>query len=100
MDSGKFLAYVKSDTLKAQKERKYLLTELKTKERRGCIFFDKVSRVVAAVQRSEGKYDYLIEWKFNAQDNLVPTTSIVKGSHFVFATPLLYRRFVEKQYIE
>jgi hypothetical protein len=82
------------------KERRYLMKEIKSKERRGCIFFDKVNRVIAAIQRSHGKYDYLIEWKYNEEDKLTPTSSIVKGSHFVFANPLLYRRHVESQYLE
>jgi len=39
------------------------MKELRSKERRGSIFYDKINRVVGAIQRSEGKYDYLIEWK-------------------------------------
>ena len=71
------------------------MKELKAKERRGSIFLDKISRVVAAVQRVQGKYDFLIEWKYSKEDRLTPSTSLVKGAHFVFANPLRYRRFVE-----
>jgi len=59
-----------------------------------------VKRVVAAIERTQGKYDYLIEWKYNKEDKLTPTTSMVKGGHFVFAKPLQYRRFVERTYID
>jgi hypothetical protein len=82
------------------KERKFLMQELKTKERRGSIFIDKVNKVVAAVKRENGIYDYLIEWKYNKEDRLVPTTSVVKGAHFVFSNPLLYRRYVEGKFIK
>lgn len=61
--SGDFFQCIKQAEEKAVKERNYLMKELRSKERRGCIFYDKINRVVAAVQRSEGKYDYLIEWK-------------------------------------
>lgn len=64
MESGHFLEYIKKITEKATKERRYLIKELKCKERRGCIFFDRINRVVAALQREKGKYDYLIEWKY------------------------------------
>ena len=76
------------------------MKELKAKERRGSIFIDKANKVIAAVQRETGKYDYLIEWKFNKEDKLVPTSSLVKGSHFVFSNPLLYRRYVEENFVE
>jgi len=76
------------------------MKDLKAKERRGSIFVDKVKKVVAAVQREPGKYDYLIEWKYNKEDKLVPTTSLVKGAHFVFSKPLLYRRYVEQNHLE
>ena len=66
MENGKFLEYMSMFSRKAMKERKYLLNELKAKERRGCIFFDKVNKIVAAIQKGEGKYDYVVEWKFNA----------------------------------
>lgn len=49
LESGKFLEYIKRETEKAEKERRYLIKELKTKERRGSIFFDKVERVVGAI---------------------------------------------------
>src|SRR5688572_1870246 len=100
LESGKFLEHIKVETEKAMKERRYLLKELKAKERRGSIFIDKVGKIVATIQRESNKYDYLIEWQFNARDHLTPTTSIVKGSHLAFAKPLLYRRFVEEHYIE
>ena len=100
LESGYFLEYIKRTTEKSQKERRFLIKELKAKERRGCIFFDRINRVVAAVQREHGKYDYLIEWKYCKEDRLVPTTTLVKGSHFAFANPLKYRRFVEERYVE
>lgn len=100
LESGLFLDYIKKVTDKATKERKFLIKELKAKERRGCIFFDRINRVVAAVQREKGKYDYLIEWKYCKEDKLTPTTTLVKGSHFAFANPLKFRRFVEESYIE
>ena len=76
------------------------MKELNAKERRGSIFNDTVNKVVAAVQRETGKFDYLIEWKYNKEDKLVPTSSIVKGSHFVFSNPLMYRRYVEQNFVE
>ena len=77
-----------------------MIHKLKSKTRVGSIFFDKVKRVVAAIQREPGKYDYLIEWEHHAKDKLKPTTSLVKGSHFVFAKPLLYRRYIEQSYLD
>ena len=91
---------IKCEQVKANKERRFLMRELKAKERRGSIFIDSISRVVAALQAEEGKYDFLIEWKYNKEDKLTPTSSIVKGSHFVFTKPLAYRRYVESAYIE
>ncbi len=82
------------------KERHFLMKELRAKERRGSIFIDKVKRVVAAIQREPGKYDYLIEWEYNNQDKIVPSTTLVRGSHFAFSNPLLYRRYVEKHFVE
>ena len=99
-DSGQFLRLIKSETCKALKERQFLIKELKAKERRGSIFIDKVNRVVGAVEREPGKYDYLIEWKYCRQDKLTPSTSLVKGGHFAFASPLQYRRFVEENYMQ
>jgi len=100
MDSGAFFDYIGKQTKLAERERKYVMKKLKAKSRVGSIFFDKVARVIAAVQRDHGKYDYLIEWAYNSHDKLKPTTSIVKGAHFVFAKPLLFRRCVEAQYVE
>lgn len=100
MESGAFFDYIQKQTKIAERERKYVLKKLKAKSRVGSIFFDKVQRVVAAVQRDTGKYDYLIEWDYNSRDKLKPTTSLVKGAHFVFAKPLLFRRCVEAQYVE
>lgn len=100
LETGSFLDYIKKVTEKATKERLFLIKELKAKERRGCIFFDRIKRVVAAVQREKGKYDYLIEWAYCKEDKLTPTTTLVKGSHFAFANPLRFRRFVEEQYLE
>jgi hypothetical protein len=70
------------------KERHYMIKELKTKERRGSIFIDKVKSVVAAIQRAPGKFDYLVDWEFCKADNITPSTSLVRGSHFVFSNPL------------
>ena len=87
-ENGRFLSYIKHETEKALKERNFLIKELKAKERRGSIFIDKVKNVVAAVQREDGKYDYLINWKYNEHDKITPSTSLVRGSHFVFSNPL------------
>ena len=100
MQSGLFISLIRSEQIKAEKERKFLMKELKANERRGSIFIDEVSRVVAGVQRESGKYDYLIEWKYNNEDGLTPTSSIVKGSHFVFTKPLMFRRYIEKTYVD
>ena len=99
MESGKFLEYIKRETEKADKERRFLIKELKAKERRGSIFFDKINRVVAAVENAKGTYDYLIEWKYCKKDKLTPSTSLVKGAQFVFAKPLTYRRYVEQNHV-
>ena len=77
------------ETRKAQKERDFLMNELRTKERRGSIFIDKVKKIVAAVEREDNtKFDFLVEWEFNTQDKLTPSISLVRGSHFVFSNPL------------
>ena len=68
-----------------------LVHKLKSRKIQGSIFLDQVDKVVAAIQRCPGKFDYLIQWKFNKKINLIPDMAIVKGSHFVFAKPLLYR---------
>jgi hypothetical protein len=95
-----FLDYIKLETEKALKERNYLIKEIKARERRGSIFIDKVKKVVAAVQR-EGtdKFDYLIDWEFNKGDKITPSSSIVRGSHFVFSHPLHFRKYVESNFI-
>jgi hypothetical protein len=49
LQCGKFLEYIKLETEKASKERRYIMKELRGKERRGSIFIDKIERVVAAV---------------------------------------------------
>ena len=100
MESGAFFDYIQKETDRAEDERRYVIHKLKSKTRVGSIFFDKVKRVVAAIQREPGKYDYLIEWEHHAKDKLKPTTSLVKGSHFVFAKPLLYRRYIEQSYLD
>lgn len=100
LESGTFLDMIKQETDKAMKERHFLMKELRAKERRGSIFIDKIKRVVAAVEREPGKYDYLIEWEYHPHDRIVPSTTLVRGSHFAFSNPLLYRRFVEKHYVE
>ena len=100
LESGAFLELIKQETEKAVKERHFLMKELRAKERRGSIFVDTVKRVVAAVQRTPGKFDYLIEWDYNLQDRITPSTTLVRGSHFVFSNPLAYRRYVEKHFVE
>ena len=98
--TGTFFNKIEKERNRARHERRYLMTVLKSKSRVGSIFFDKVKRVVAAIQREKGIYDYLIEWEFSDEDKMKPTTSIVQGSHFVFAKPLLFRRYIEENYIE
>ena len=100
LESGAFLELIKQETERAVKERHFLMKELRAKERRGSIFVDTVKRVVAAVQRTPGKFDYLIEWDYNLQDRITPSTTLVRGSHFVFSNPLAYRRYVEKHFVE
>lgn len=100
MNSGRFFEHISYETKRAEKERKLLLTHMKSKHIAGSIFFDQVKRVVAAIQRETGKFDYLIEWKYSKRHSLTPQMSIVKGSHFVFAKPLLYRRYIEEAYLE
>ena len=53
------------------------------------------------VPRSDSvtKFDYLIEWKFSIKDQLIPTSSLVKGAHFVFSNPLLYRKYMEETFL-
>lgn len=48
-ESGAFLQFMKQENEKAEKERNFLMKELKVKERRGFIFIDKIKKVVAAV---------------------------------------------------
>ncbi len=100
LESGAFLELIKQETEKALKERHFLMKELRAKERRGSIFVDTVKRVVAAVQRAPDKFDYLIEWDYNPHDRITPSTTLVRGSHFVFSNPLAYRRYVEKNFVE
>lgn len=88
------------EAAKAMKERHYLIKEKKYKERRGSIFIDKVKRIVAAMQVVPGRFDYLVDWEYCKADDLVPTSSVVKGSHFVFSNPLGYRRYVEEYFVE
>lgn len=99
MEKGLFFDYIERERMRQEAERKYIVYKLKSKQRVGSIFIDKVKRVIAAIQREQGKYDYLIEWEFHPKDKLKPTTSIVKGSHFVFAKPLLFRRYIETSYL-
>lgn len=73
MNNGTFLEMIKMETEKATKERNYLMKELKVKERRGSIFIDRVKKVVAAIERESGKYDYLIEWEFHKNDKIIPS---------------------------
>jgi hypothetical protein len=42
----------------------------------------------------------LIEWDYNRHDKITPSTTLVRGSHFVFSNPLLYRRYIEKNFVE
>lgn len=99
MESGSFFRQIERDRTRANHERKYLIEKLKSKSRVGSIFIDKIKRVVAAIQRESTVFDYLIEWEFSRKDKLKPTTSIVKGSHFVFVKPLFFRRYVEQNHI-
>lgn len=99
MEKGMFFEQIERERKRQEAERKYIVYKLRSKQRVGSIFIDKVKRVIAAIQREEGKYDYLIEWEFHPKDKLKPTTSIVKGSHFVFAKPLLFRRYIETSYL-
>ena len=96
MEKGLFFDYIERERKRHEAERKYIVYKLRSKQRVGSIFIDKVKRVLAAIQREPGKYDYLIEWEFHGRDKLKPTTSLVKGSHFVFAKPLLFRRYIEE----
>jgi len=50
---------IRAETEKQHRERDFLTEELKTNERRGFIFIDSIKKVVAAVQRAPGKYDFL-----------------------------------------
>lgn len=100
MEGGIFFKHIEKVRQRQEAERKYIVYKLKSKQRVGSIFFDKVKRVIAAIQREKGKYDYLIEWEFHPRDKLKPTTSIVKGAHLVFAKPLLYRRYIETYYLD
>jgi hypothetical protein len=99
MESGIFFTQIERDKTRANHERKYLVEKLKAKSRVGSIFIDKIKRVVAAIQRESSVFDYLIEWEFSRKDKLKPTTSIVKGAHFVFVKPLFFRRYVEQNHI-
>lgn len=99
MEKGLFFDYIERERKRQEAERKYIVYKLRSKQRVGSIFIDKVKRVIAAIQREQGKYDYLIEWEYHPRDKLKPTTSIVKGSHFVFAKPLLFRRYIEESYL-
>jgi hypothetical protein len=99
LENGSFLEMIKNQTEKAIKERHYLMKELRAKERRGSIFIDKVKRVVAAVERVPEKFDFLIEWEYHPSDRIVPSPTLVRGSHFAFSNPLLYRRYVEKHFV-
>ncbi len=100
LQTGDFLDLIKHETEKAMKERNYLMKELRAKERRGSIFIDTIKRVAAAVQRASGKYDYLIEWEYHSSDRITPTPTLVRGSYFAFSNPLMYRRYVEKNFVE
>ena len=91
MENGNFFDLIQKATERAEDERHFVMNKLKSKQRVGSIFFDKVKTVLAAIQREKGKYDYLIEWEYHERDKLKPNTSMVRGSHFVFAKPLLYR---------
>lgn len=49
MNSGMFIRAIKVENKKANKERRFLMKEIKAKERRGSIFIDEVNKIVAAV---------------------------------------------------
>jgi len=67
-------------------------------ERPGNIFIDRVRRVVGAVKnKKDGSYDYLLEWKQDGE--LALANSVVKGAAFVQKEPLLFRRYMEKEYV-
>lgn len=100
LESGAFLQRIKQQTEKAIKERHFLMRELKAKERRGSIFVDRIKRIAAAVERAPGKYDFLIEWEYHSGDKITPSTTLVRGSHLVFSNPLLYRRYVEQNFVQ
>ena len=100
MENGNFFDLIQKATERAEDERHFVMNKLKSKQRVGSIFFDKVKTVLAAIQREKGKYDYLIEWEYHERDKLKPNTSMVRGSHFVFAKPLLYRRYIEQAYLD
>jgi len=100
LESGAFLERIKQETDKAVKERHFLMRELKAKERRGSIFVDRIKRIAAAVERAPGKYDFLIEWEYHSGDKITPSSTLVRGSHLVFSNPLLYRRYVEQNFVQ
>ena len=62
--------HIKREAKKAMKQRQFIVNEQKCKERHGSIFFDQINKVLAAVQREKGVFDYLIEWKYNKKDDL------------------------------
>ena len=99
MESGQFFLQIEKDRSRAHHERRYLMEKLKSPQRVGSIFIDKIKRVIAAIQRESQVFDYLIEWEYSKKDRLKPTTSIVKGAHFVFVKPLYYRRYVESNHL-
>ena len=51
MEKGLFFDYIESQRKRQEAERKYIVYKLKSKSRVGSIFFDKVKRVIAAIQR-------------------------------------------------
>lgn len=51
MESGEFFNYIQREQTRAEKEREYLMHTLKTKSRVGSIFFDKLKRVLAVIER-------------------------------------------------
>ena len=51
MEKGLFFDYIERERKRQEAERKYIVYKLKSKQRVGSIFIDKVKRVIAAVQR-------------------------------------------------
>ena len=51
MMKGLFFEYIEKERKRHEAERKFMVYKLKSKQRVGSIFIDKVNRVIAAIQR-------------------------------------------------